>query len=149
MTAAASVSIDRTSLSLGALTIGDNPGDAYCLTPTGLGDPEMVWRVASMPDSASIHGREITAAALEVSSLPIEVVVSGSSAANLRANRVALTNAVSQFTYTTTVTVDGVAQVWLCEPGNWSVTGGVVRHAHQTELLQVLTVTIPVHPIAS
>lgn len=144
---AASVSIDRTSLSLGALSIGDSPSDTYCVTPEGLGDPQMAWRFAVMPSADSVHGREVTSAALETSTLNLEIVITGSSASNLRANRVALTNALSQFTYTTTVTVDGVAQVWTCDPGNWSQ--GAVRYAHQDALVQVLTVTIPVHPLAT
>lgn len=143
----ASVSIDRTALSLGALALGDNPGDTYCVTPEGLGDPEMVWRFGVMPNSDSVHGREITSAALEQSALNLEVIITGSSASNLRANRVALTNALSQFSYTTTVTVDGVAQVWSCDPGNWSQ--GAVRYSHQNALLQVLTISIPVHPVSA
>lgn len=144
---AASISIDRTSLSLGALTVGDDPADTYILTPTGIGDPEMVWRFGTMANADSVHGREITSAALEQTALNLEVVVTGSSASNLRANRVALTTAISQFVYTTTVTVDGVAQVWTCDPGNWS--SGPVNYGLQTALVQVLALSIPVYPIAS
>ena len=146
---AATVSIDRTSLSLGALSIGTDRTGTYCLTINGLGDPEMVWRFGTMPNSDAIHGREVTSAALEQSSLALEVAVQGTTSSDLRTKRVALTTALSQFTYTVTVTVDGVAQTWACDPANWSVSGGTVPHAHQDQFVQVMTLTIPVHPIAS
>lgn len=147
MSTTAAVSIDRASLSLSALDIGDSPGDTYCLTPEGLGEPEMTWRLGAMPDSASIHGREYISAALDESSLPLEIVVSGTSAANLATNKAALTTALSQFSYSVTVTVDSLAKVWLCGPANWSI--GAVQHSHQVELVQVVRFTIPVYPVAS
>lgn len=142
----ASVTFDRTSLSLGALVINDS-SSTYRLTPDGLGDPAMTWRLQQMPDSEAIHGTEYTAASLQQSSLELEVIVMGTSAANLRVNRDALTAALSQFTYDVTVTVDGVSDAWSCAPGSWAA--GQVRHEMAAALLQILKVSIPVYPVSS
>lgn len=147
MSSTASITITRTALSLADLVINDTSA-TYRLTPDGLGDPGMTWRLTSMPDSADVHGTEYIAAVLEQSSLPLKVLVMGADAAAVRTARNALTAALSQFDYSITVTVDGQAQTWDCSPASWSLADGV-QYAMVAARLEVMTITVPVYPIAS
>lgn len=119
----------------------------FFLDQDGLGEPGMSWRFGEMPNSQDIHGREIVSAALEVSSLPLRIWVTGDTSAEIQANRNTLQAALSQFAYETTVTVDDVGLVWACDPANWAVVGDLRRHEHVGALLLPLAVTIPVQPI--
>jgi hypothetical protein len=140
----ASVSFDRSSLSLSAL-VASGAGPTYRITEEGLGRPAVSWRFAAMPDSSDVHGTEYTAAAKEQSSLPLVIDVYGSSTANLETACAALDAALSQFSYETTVTVDGVAQIWSCSPASWST--GLVHAEDVSSFLRTYTITIPVYPI--
>lgn len=144
----ASVSIDRTSLSLSALVIADD-GATYQLGKDGLGEPNMTWRITSMPDSNDIHGSEPVTAVKEATSLPLTVIVKAASSAALKTATTALTDALSQFAYTATVTVDGQSDVWQCSPASWA-RSNAVQPGEVAQFFKVLTVTIPLpNPIAS
>lgn len=143
----ATVSIDRSSLSLSALTITDD-GATYQLAQDGLGRPGITWRLASAPDSANVHGTEYVGAAREQSSLPLTVIVKAASSSALNTAVAALEDALSQFAYDVTVTVDGVAKVWPASPAAWSFTTPV-SPAQVTQFYTLMTITLPVYPIAS
>lgn len=142
----ASISIDRTSLTLSALVVADD-GTTYRPTPDGIGRPGISWRLTAMPDSADSHGTEYVAAVKEQSSMPLQVKVYADSSAALDAACDALEEALSQFAYTMTVTVDGVAKTWTCAPASWQVSnfdsGEVAAH------IATYAITVPVYPIAS
>lgn len=142
----ATVSLDRTSLSLSALAITDD-GSTYQLKQDGLSRPAMTWRFTTMPDSADIHGTENVAAARERTTIPLEVIVKSTSSSALNTAVVALETALSQWAYDVTVTVDGVAQVWHAAPAAWSfsqpTSPGMVA-----QFFTLMTITIPVYPIA-
>lgn len=148
----ASVSIDRTSLSLSPLVIV-GPGDAsttYLLTKNGLGRPGVTQRLTYMPDSPYIHGSELLAAAQEQSSLPLEIVVQAATASALDAAVQALADAVFQFSYTVTVTpASGVSKTWACDPAALAPSSGGEIDAAWLQFVDVLKVTIPVYPIPS
>lgn len=142
---AASVTIDRSSLSEADLTIADS--GTYCLTEKGLGRPGITWRKATAPDSADVHGSEYFAAVKEQTSLPLEVAILADSSAELEAAIDELTDALSQFTYTVTVTVGGVSKVWDAGPADWSAASGLVEFSKANRFFDVLKVTIPIYPI--
>lgn len=147
MTSTATVSIDRTSLTLSALAITDD-GATYQLKQDGLTRPAITWRLTSVPDSINIHGTEYIGVAKEQTSIPLEVIVKSTTSSALNTAVVALETALSQFTYTVTVTVDGVAKVWTAGPASWSFpmpTGP----SDVAQFFTLMTVSIPVYPIAS
>lgn len=147
MTTIAQVSIDRSSLSLGALVISSTPTDTYVLTGAGLGRPGISWRYTYAPANPYIHGSALLGAVKDQSSLPLEVLVQSNTAANLDAAIKTLTDALDQFSYDVTVTVDGVAKTWSCDPGSYASTDGQVNDARQVQFVEVLAITIPVYPI--
>lgn len=145
----ASVSIDRTSLSLPALVIvsaDTNPTATYVLTASGLGRPAITWRETKMPDSPNIAGSELLNAVKEQASLPLEVLVQSDTAANLDAAVQALADAVWQFSYDVTVTIDGVVKVWSCTPAGFAPSSGNEEAAKWLQRVDVLAITIPVYP---
>lgn len=139
-----SVSIARTSLSLSPLVLADD-GTTYRITEDGIGRPGRTWRLGQMPDSADTHGTEYISAALEQTNLPLKVLVQAASSAALEAALDDLEDALGQFAYETTVTIDGAARTWTCGPASSqaSIDSGQVA-AHLSEV----TITIPVYPIA-
>lgn len=142
-----SVSIDRTSLELDPLVIGGTGSDTFTLTESGLGRPGVTPRATTAGDSPWVHGSVTVAAVREQSALPLEVLVQADSDALLEAAIAELDAALWQFAYTVTVTVGGVGQVWAADPAAWSTAGDARRWAYAARFIEVLTVTIPVHPI--
>jgi hypothetical protein len=140
------VSIDRSSLSLTALVASDD-GATYQIKQDGLTRPAITWRLTAAPDSADVHGTEYVAAAKEQTSLPLDIIVKAASSAALNTACVALEDALSQFTYTATVVVDGVTKVWSCAPAAYSPTSGLIEFGMVNGHFDVFTVTIPVYPI--
>lgn len=143
------VSIDRSSLSLAALVIDDTTAAPYMLMGDGLGRPAITWRLLPMPDSNDVHGTEYVAAVKEQSGLPLRVMVKADTAAALDSAVTALEDALSQFTYSVTVTVAGVSKVWSCSPASYGLDVGQVEFWKVQQNYEVLTITIPVYPIAS
>ena len=148
----ATVSIDRSSLpgTLSPLLVTDDDA-TYRLTLDGLGEPGYTWRERLMPDSADVHGSELVAAVLERTSLPLEVIVMASSSAALKTAMTALRDAVWQFSYPVTVTVDGQSETWAgCGPAAWALSNSKVDHSHVAQFFRVVTIVIPLYnPIAS
>lgn len=149
MTATASVSIDRSSLSLAALTIAGTSGSTYFLAGEGLGSPSISRRNTYMPDNPFIHGSELIGSVKEQSSLPLTVQVQASDAAGLDTALSDLYDALDQFSYSVTVTVDGVAKTWSCDPASYGSIDGNVSVIRQSLYFELVTITIPVYPIPS
>lgn len=143
------VSIDRSSLpgALSPLVIADD-GATYQIGQDGLGRPARSWRTTNMPDSADVHGSEPIAAVLEQTSIPLEVIVKAASSAALNTAVEALFDALSQFTYKVTVTVDGVAKTWSASPAPIAPKAPT-GPSQVAQFFEVFTVTVPVYPIAS
>lgn len=128
------------------LTIGDAyTASGMWLPEDGLGRPDKGWR-RSYADEGLYHGNLLVAATLEQATLPIKVYCHAATTAALEAFQEELEDAVSQFTYTATVTIDGSAKVWNCDPAD-VVWGGVDSGEVRGHLVQA-AVTIPVYPIA-
>ena len=140
-----SVSIDRTSLGAGALSIPDFPVAGLWIPEDGLTRPGKTWnrQTASSPFT---HGSVTTRATLEQSSINLSVYAQGASTAALVALQDTLEAAVSQFAYTVTITVDGSAKAYTCDPGD--VSWGDLLAPQARAFLSRATLTIPCHPIA-
>lgn len=141
------VSISRSGLSLPPLLIVGDPiaSSAQFFVPVdGISTPDLSWRLTYAPDSAWIPSKQLMSAVLESSSLPMTVVVRGESAAHLATLKAELAAAVSQFTYTTTVTVDGQAQAWSCDPTypQW----GALSSGWSEKFMARAALVIPVSP---
>jgi hypothetical protein len=138
----ASVTIDRTSLSLPDLVISDD-GATYRLTEDGVGYVVQSVRVTTAPDSADVDGSEIIGFAREATSLSLEFHVIGASSAAVAASVAALEAAFYRLEYDVTRTVDGVSTTWsggpcALRPKRGAVDSGVVA-AH----FDTFAVTIP------
>lgn len=136
------VTVSRTALALPVLSLTTSP---YWIDEDGLESPEMTWRRTYAGDSPYTHGSELVAAVKEQTSLPLGVLILADSALELQTALDDLDEAVSQFTYTTTVTVDGIARSWSCDPASWR--RGRIDSGEQAAFLARVALTIPVYPI--
>ena len=141
-----SVTIGRTSLSLSALSISSDGTGTYSLTPEGLGRPVRTARSTFADPSPHVEGQLLTQSVADISSIPFEVVIQADSAANLEAAIEALEDALFQFRYVTTVTVDGVGRAWTSQPCGLEVVGGAVLFARRSQFCELVQFTIPVLP---
>ena len=146
MTAAA-VSIDRTALSLSPLTISDDGTGTYSLTVGGLSRPVVTPRETKAPESRYFAGSELLAVTREQTSMHLEVLIQAASSSALDAAITALDNALWQFAYDVTVTVDGVAKVWHCTPAALGASSGLFESSHVADHFAVFALDIPCKPI--
>jgi hypothetical protein len=109
------VTLDRSSLSLAPLVIGTDPfaGSLY-LPEEGLAWPVFDTRRHTL-SSAYVSGRTLLAAVKEASELPITIYAKGSTGAELAAAKDALGDALAQWSYDLTLTVDSVAYAYRAE----------------------------------
>lgn len=126
------------------LVIGHDPAEALWIDEQGLGRPGFSFRKEFAPESSWVAGRQPLSAVLDVSELPVQVYARGASTAALEATMATLEAAVSQWSYTVTLTIDGVAHSYSAEctwPQWGPVDSGEVR-AH----LARAALSIPVNP---
>jgi hypothetical protein len=142
-----SVSIDRSSLSLAALVATDD-GATYQIQQDGISRPAITWRKLAAPDSADVHGTEYIAAVKEQTSIPLNVIVKSASTSALQMAIDDIEAAISQFSYSVTVTVDGAAKTWAASPAAWSFSTPITP-GQVAQFFTLMTITIPVYPIAS
>lgn len=141
-----SVSIDRTSLGKSPLVIGSNGAAPYSLTDKGLGRPAVTAR-ANAVTSPWLHGESVVNVVREQSSIPVEILLQALSEATLELVRVALDEALWQFTYQVTITEGATSKTWRCSPASWGVNDGTVTSANVSGHYEVWSVTIPCYPI--
>jgi hypothetical protein len=149
VTSLASVSIDRSSLGLSALVIDTEGFGTYYVDKVGLGRVGRLPRETLATPSPFVHGQFRTAVVWEESSLPLTVRVQASSSAALDTAVIALEDALSQFIYPVTVTVDGVAKVWTAYPATWNSTDGLMAVERVQSFHEDLSITIPVYPVSA
>lgn len=138
-----SLSITRTALGLGPL-VADTPGVAW-VPEDGLGDPGYRYRLEYAPSADNINGSELYSAAIEMGELPVSIYLMGSSSADLATTKATWVAAFGQWSYQMTVTVDGVATTYLCDPvyPRWGgFDSGMVRAR-----LARAEVSVPVQPL--
>jgi hypothetical protein len=147
MTAIGTVSIDRSSLSLSPLVIDTDGFSTYYVDAKGLGRVGKTPRETFATDSPYINGRTRTAVVLEESALPLGVRVQASSSSALNTAVTALEDALWQFVYTVTVTVDGVVKVWTAYPATIQSADGLLAFERVTSFHEDLSISIPVYPV--
>lgn len=135
--------IDRTSLSLDPLELTETNG--YIIDRDNFGAAGVSWErgLASAPD---YHGDTLVRARKVNSTWAVQVRVVGTSASDAQTKLSALCDAMSQFSYTVTITEDGVGKVWDAEPADWQVGGDIMLDSVQSHTYQ-LVLTVPVYPI--
>jgi hypothetical protein len=140
-----SLSIDRTSLSLSPLVLGNDPSGVYVYPEDGLAQPNFEMRRRYAPDSAYTPGRLLLGSVLDGTTIPLTIDVRGTSAANLLSRKAELEAAVAQFAYTVTMVVAGqTVGTWPADPtAPW---WGIVNHADAAAFIATGTLAIPVNP---
>jgi hypothetical protein len=138
------LSIDRTSLSLAALVVS-TPETGLWLPEEGISRPGMSHRRTYAGTSPWLAGATLVASVLEHSSLPFTLYAQAESAAALDVLMDEVETALFQFVYETTLTEDGVAHVWRCDPADvaWGDFDSGMAHVH----LARAVITIPVYPL--
>lgn len=145
MTAPWSVTFDRTSLSLSPLVIDNDPFTGnFHLPEDGTERPGRKIRRTYAPTSAYVAGSYLLAAVEDSGTLPLSIYVHGTDATDLEAAIDELEAAVTQFAYTVTVTVDGVARSFNADPElpSWGVLDSGMVGAH----LARASIVIPINP---
>jgi hypothetical protein len=139
--------VDRASLSKSTLTIDSEGFGAYCLTPAGYVEPDTTPRTVTVR-SAFVHGDLATQSVLDTTDLVLEVLVQGSTSAQLETRAEDLREALCrQLSFTITRTIDGVVKTFSASPATMIRTAAVRKgdvYAH----VATYTVSIPVYPIA-
>jgi len=110
------------------LVITNNPTGTDFWVDTVV-SPQFSIRATYAPASAYVAGNKLLAAVLDASVLPLVVYAQAASSSALATLQAELEAAVSQFSYTVTLTVDGVARSWQADPTwpNWGdVDSGMV-----------------------
>jgi len=130
----------------GASGVTLSSANGYKVQYEGLGQPSIRWR-RGYASSPWTDGATAVSAVKDQAVLDMRVLVEGTSAANLRTRIDALTDAVSQFTYTVTVTINSQAEVWTADPGDWSLDSESWQPSLVGEHKQIVNVSIPVYPV--
>lgn len=141
------ISINRASLSLAPLVLSGSDGGSS-LGITDYSEPAIQPRILYAPDSAYESGSTPLAVAFEDTIVGFAVCTTTSTTEAASRSLIAeLVSAVSQFSYTVTVTVDGApAETWTCRTGAVAPVGGRTYsnlRRHNPEW----SVTIPAHPV--
>jgi hypothetical protein len=141
------LAVARASLQKNTLTIDSAGFGAYCLTPLGYTEPDTTPRTTTAR-SSFVHGDLATQSVLDTTDMVLEVLVQGSTSAQLETRTDDLREALCrQLNYTITRTVDGVVKTFSADPATMTRTAPVRKgdvYAH----VAAYTVSIPVYPIA-
>lgn len=141
------ISIDRTSLALVPLVMSA-ANDGTPLGITDYAEPAILPRITYAPDSAYEHGSMPLARVWQDTIVGFEVTTDlAVTEAAARLLVAELRQAVSQFAFTVTVTVDGApAETWTCHTGTVQPVGS--RTFSNIENHDpTWSVTIPAHPV--
>ena len=139
-----SVSIDRASLSLAALVIGDQPtASGLWLAAASRADGDFRRTYAASPFSRRVQ----TGAILDGSDLGLVIYAQAATSAALTTLRDEVSAALQQFYFPLTVTEDGEAVTYGCDCTNphWNDHDPGMAAAH----LSSATVTIPCYPVGA
>lgn len=90
------------------------------------------------------HGHVLVGAVLAAESLTIHVRLRGATWVEVQNRYTELVEALSQFTYTVTVDMEGVVRTYTCEPGDIRlVSGDTLSKFHVMASMQEYLLTIP------
>ena len=133
--------VHRSSLGLPALDLATGGYDVVSLTTGGV-----TWR-RTVVQGKYQRGRALVQAQQDTVTDVLVVRISGTSQTQVE-NRVAvLRQAFSQFTYTLTTEIDGVARTIDCEPADMAIVGDDTRQKTLTyHLMREVSLSIPRDP---
>lgn len=109
------ITIDRTALSLANLVITGaraTTTSGFWIPAGGFEPPSFTPRRLYAPDSAYVAGRQLLAAVLDQGNLPLTIRSKATDAAALNTQRTVLEQALSQFYFPITITLDGAAKTY-------------------------------------
>lgn len=141
------VSIDRSALSLSPLVLSGTAG-AQPLAVASYQEPAIMHRIRYAPQSDYIHGSLALGSVLDHTLLQFDVFPDA--AATESAARTALVTlrvALNQFSYAVTVTINGVAETWRCDPGSVGAAQRTYVNMHHFNVVH--PVSIPCYPVRS
>lgn len=142
-----SVAITRTALSLGALTIDDQPKSVGLWIPEdGLGRVGKSWRRRTV-SSPFINGSVQVGAVLDDGSIPLALYAQAATTAALRTLQDEVEAALFQWSFDLTIAEDGQADTYSCDCADvaWNAYDSGMTRAH----LARATVTIPCYPVGA
>lgn len=139
-----SLTISRVALSLPDLVISNDHTSELWIDE--ISPPGFSFRYNYAPDSDHIPGSTLLSAVLEASQIPLALYVRSASASAKATKMAALEAAVSQFSYSATLTLDGIAQAFSADPTwpVWSWDSGMA-----SAFMARASVVIPVNPIGA
>lgn len=114
------VAVDVALSGGGTLSLED-PDNGYEIVSIGPG--ARTWR-RDVIEGRYTHGRALMNAVLDVRTMPIVVRVLGTPWTQVRSRAQAMIDAVSERAWLLTVTIEGVADTYLCEPADVALAGG-------------------------
>ena len=138
------ISVDRTSLSLGPLVFSANDdANVWGIMP-GYQQPGLVpeTRVASSPLT---HGEVATRFKWQQALHQFDAFPNVASAAALTAAKAEVRAALGRLSYSVTVTENGQATIWDCQPGSFMPSP--IDYPELDALHPAFAITIPCHPI--
>lgn len=140
------VTISRTSLSLGPLVISNypEPGSPWWLPEDAVGEPGFAFRTTMAPESAYMPGDQPLAAVLDAATLPLAVYAQAVEGATLEQVKAVLSLAVAQFRYAITVDVGGQSRSWVAFPA-WPQWGDL-DSGMAAQSMARCSITVPINP---
>jgi hypothetical protein len=140
-----SLSIDRSSLGTTPLVVGDSSPNTYILTRGGLTLPGLRPRVQYADASAYVHGALPLGAVYDLAFITAVIRIDAADAAALGSATTALMQALGQFMFTATTTVDGQTTSWNAHTA--SIEPQPLRLGETEKHMARYNVTIPVQPL--
>ena len=127
------------------LVIPDNPfSGGLHIDEGGVGAVGWDFRRGYAPDPSWRGGKTLLSFVREATTLPLTIYAHAATSAALAAVKAELEAAAAQWSYDVTVTIDGVSEVFHCEPAipQWGAADSGMVRAH----LARASLVIPVNP---
>lgn len=145
MTAVLSVGIDRTSLTLSALTITEDFSQTYWIA--GVEWPKFPRRKQRSGPSPYINGPgTLLANVRDLGVLPLTIHAQAATSSALETAKTALQAAVDQWTYTLTLTVDSGAHAYTAECADDDIAWGEIDSGMVRAFVARGSLVIPLYP---
>jgi hypothetical protein len=139
------VTIGRDLLGLSPLYVED-PANGYTVMKVGPGARTMRLEHATSPVS---DGSVLTGATADLQQARLVIRVHGATTGDVLARLGVVEQALNQWAYNVTIVIDGVTEVWRCQPANHSRgLSGTYEAEHLKGGWQDLTVELPKQPAA-
>lgn len=142
-----SVVLSRTALTLDPLTISqDFTGTTYWLPNGDLEWPRFTKRKEHAPPSRYLSGRTLLSRVDDTATLPLVIYATAGTSSALDTAKTALEAALNQWTYSLTLTVDGVARTYTAECADDDISWGAIDSGMVRAKLARGSVVIPLYP---